>query len=517
MTVDFKDYIFNGKSNLSVLDISGENSTYNFGRESFKNTIIEELKFGQGSTYTFGYKAFDGNAVLATLDFTAPNVTATFGSEAFNGRSSIKYLAFGENSTYTIGNYAFNNNRAENPIVFYSTSTFTIGKRAFYAGCFESIVFEDDVNVTFTDNEAFQDCTNTKYLYLGRNFQLDNYPFKRLKDLEKLVIMDGVKFKDDQQEEWFFEYLGSSNPATPFVVYNHSTEMTFPRGTFNECDGIILYTVTEGIGTNGEVFRSCSDGEGYKGWTVILGIPHALVQGSSAPTCTIIGGTNWIGADCDCGIVYREELNIKVYENKHNIKEDTAIARVDTYTIEPIPALGHQMGDFITIVYANGYLAPGCAQYNCARCLNEEGYYEEETEPLMVSLGYSVSEFGDTVSMTQGYYINEEAFLAYKVVCPNLTYGIISIGNASGEGVAPLTVNEGVITNSVVGYHYNFGTFINNFFDIKVNGITDKTANSTIAFCAYIYDGSKFGYVDNGTIAETVIGVSYNSIVTSQE
>ena len=514
VTVEFKDYIFNGKNKLSVLDISGENSTYTFGRESFKNTIIEELKFGNGSTYTFGYKVFEGNSVLKTLDFTASNVTATFNQEAFTGRTSVEYLAFGENSTYDIVKYAFYRVKATNDLVFSNTSTFKIGEKAFYESSFASIKFEDDVDVTFTGNQAFQYATSVQ-LYLGDNFKLDYIPFQDMKYLEKLVIMEGVTFKDNE-EDYFFSQAGAQDFTTPLVVYNHSTDFIFSQRMFNNCDGIVLYTITDNIGERTDVFRDCNDGNGYKGWTVILGIPHKLAQGYSEPTCTILGGTNWIGADCDCGIVYREELNINVYENKHNITADTEVARVDTYTIEPIAVLGHDKGDFITIVYENGYISAGYAQYNCKRCMNAEGLYEEEVKPLIVSLGYSVSEFGDTASITQGYYINEEEFQAYKNICPDLTYGIIVIGNQTGEGMAPLTINEGVITNAAGGYHYNFGTFINNFFDIKVKGITNKTADSTIVFCAYIYDGSKFSYADNGVMAETVVGASYNSIVALQ-
>ena len=508
------DYAFCDKSSLITLDISGANSTYSFGREAFRKSSIGELKFGEGSTYTFGYKCFYGGTALEILDFTAANVTATFNNEVFSGVSSIKYLAFGEGSVYTIGNHAFNNAKAENSIVFSSTSTFSIGQRAFYANCFESIVFEDDVNVKFTGTEAFMDCTNTKCLYLGKNFQLDNYPFKRLRDLEKLVLMEGVKFKDDQTEEWFFEYMGCSDFSSPIVVYNHSREMVFPRGTFNECDGIILYTVTDDIGTNNEVFRGCTDGNGYKGFTVMLGIPHALKEGPIvSPTCTVPGGTTWAGDGCDCGIIFvGETLNINVYENKHNIKEDTVPARVDTYPVSPIPALGHVRGALITIEYNDGYLAPGVGKYDCERCLNAEGSYEEIANPIFESYGYSVSTYLDKPAMTQGFYVDYEAFENYRKVLPSFTFGIVIAGNPTGEEKQVLEVENGTVKTAGKAIFADMNIEDMSCFDMKVCGISDNNKSKNMIMCAYVFDGNSIKYIDDGGMTDSVVGRTYNSI-----
>ncbi len=512
ISLTIKDYTFADKTTLAVLDISGENGTYDIGRETFRKSAITELKLGEGSTYTFGYRCFYGGTAMERVDFGASNVNATIASQFLNDCKTVKYIAFGENSTYSIGEFAFNNCRAENPIVFSNTSAFSIGKRAFYANAFESIVFEDDIDVTFTGVEAFQDCTRTKYLYLGKSFQLDNYPFKRLKDLEKLVLMDGVKFKDDQTEEWFFEYMGCSDFSSPIVVYNHSTDMVFPRGTFNECDGIILYTVTKDIGTNNEVFRSCTDQNGNKGFTVILGIPHALKVGPNVePTCTLAGGTTWMGDGCDCGILYRgETLNINVYENKHNIKEDTQPARVDTYLISPIEPLGHLKGALITIEYENGYLAAGVGKYDCERCLNEEGNYVEVANPIFESCGYSVSTFLDKPSMTQGFIVNHDAYVDYLDVEPSFTFGVVAMGNASGETKQPLKLEKGAVVaekNAIIGKTNYNGV---GYFEIKVCGISESSENKNMIFCAYISNGKSISYIENGEIKDNAVGISYS-------
>ena len=514
--VTIKDYTFCDKSALVTLDISGQNSTYNIGREAFRKTGITGIKFGEGSSYTLGYQCFYGNTVIESVDMSASNITANISSQAFNNCKTVKYIAFGENSTYTIGEYAFNNCQAENAVVFAGTSSFNIGKYSFYGNAFESIVFEDYVDATFAGADAFRDCTNTKYLYLGKNFQLDNYPFKRLGDLEKLVIMDGVKFKDDQTEEWFFDSIGYSDRTTPIVVYNHSTDLVFTKSMFNDCDGIVLYTVTSDIGTRTDVFSNCTDGTGYKGFTVVLGIPHALKEGPNVDsTCTLAGGTTWAAADCDCGILYRgTSFDVNVYENKHNITAETVPARVDTYAISPIPALGHEKGEFITIVYGNGYLATGVASYHCARCADAEGNYEENANAIFESIGYSVSTYLAAPAMTQGFRIDYEAYTAYTSVVPSFTFGVVAVGNSAGDARQPLSVENGAIVaenKAVIGKVNNAGV---GFFEAKVRGLNENSLDKNIIFCAYIFDGETVMYIDDGEIKDSVAGVSYSALAT---
>jgi len=510
INVAFKYRAFRDEKTLAQVLINGEDSTFSFENESFYNTAITSLTLGQGSTYTFGNYPFS-NTAIASVDATASNVTATFKNGVFSGKTTLEYLAFGENSTYVFETNAFNGTNPTNDIVFSNTSTFTIGKEAFKDTDFATVTFEDNVNVTFTDHSAFNNCT-AKELYLGKNMKINNYPFKNFKYLEKLVIMDGVTCENT----WFFENAGSADFSTPLVVYNHSTDLEFKEGMFNNCDGIVLYTVTDNIGTRNDVFKNCADGTGYKGWTVILGIPHALTQGQSDPTCTIPGGTNWVAADCGCGIVYREELSINVYENKHNIKADTEPARVDTYATDPISPLGHTKGDFITIVYENGYLESGYAQYTCPVCANAEGYYEEEANPIIVNYGYSVSTYGDAPSIVQGYGVDVLAFNAYKAVCPSFAYGIVIAGNSSAEAVSPLKVENGqIIKNNSQSIIKSFNDTPCDYFDIKLSFLTDKAKEQTLIFCAYIYDGIKLQYVENGKAVDAVTGNTFNNIESS--
>ena len=506
VNVNFKQNAFNGKSSLETLLINGENATYIFGYESFKSTAVKSLKLGEGSSYDFARYTFS-SCKVESLDATASNVNVIFNQEAFRNMSALTYLAFGENSTYVIGNSAFNGTNPVNDIVFYNSSTFEIGQEAFRDTDFASVKFEDDCVVTFKGNNAFLNCM-AKELYLGKNIKAINYPFKSFKYAEKITIMEGVVCNN----EYFFENAGSADFSTPLVVYNHSTDVVFTKGMFNNCDGIILYTITDNIGTRTDVFSNCADGTGYKAWTVVLGIPHTLAQSQCDPTCTINGGTIWIASDCPCGIIYREALNINVYENKHNIKENTEAARTDVYAIEAIPALGHTRGDFITIVYENGYLASGKEQYNCTVCNNEEGYYEVVTAPLFESLGYSVSTYGDKCSITQGYRIDSEAFNAFRQIKTGLSYGVVATGNTTGEELNPLKYENGRVI--AANNNVQVGKFLrntNDYVEIKITGTEEALKDKYLVLCLYVVDGDSLQYVEDGALVDSVVGVTFNS------
>ena len=241
-----------------------------------------------------------------------------------------------------------------------------------------------------------------------------------------------------------------------------------------------------------------------------------LAQGQSEPTCTIPGGTNWVGANCGCGIVFREELNIGVYENKHNIKADTAAARVETYAVSPISPLGHTKGEFITITYANGYLASGCAQYTCTACNNTEGYYEEARSAIFASLGYSMSTYGES-AMVQSYKVDKTAYNDFLAINSGFTFGVVAAGNAAEEEISPLKVENGVVT--AINNKVQIGSFnkvVNDYFEIKISGITDETKNKTVVFCAYVFDGENLQYIEDGALVDSVVGVSYNDVAGAE-
>lgn len=433
VNVTFKQSAIRGKTTLTQFLINGKNATYVFNGESIRDSSnIKEIVLGEGSTYTFDKNAFYGVG-LTKIDATASNVTATFGNEVFS-KSTITYIAFGENSTYTINYRAFYNASPTNDIVFSNTSTFTIGQQAFYSNDFATITFEDGCDVTFTGTNAFFECDKATSLYIGRDIAITNYPFKNFKALETLYIMPGVT----NTSEYEFENAGSSDFSTPLYVYNHSTELTFTKGMFNNCDGIILYTATDNIGTRTDVFLNCADGTGYKAWTVYLGIPYpVLVNGDIDPTCEEYGYNTYF-CDCghDCGFYLTETTTVNKYENKHNITDSTEVAeQVRTYEVTPIDPKGHDiLGTLLDVVY-NSFLEKGTGTYICSTC-GKTHTAENAVDAIFEWLGYSTN--AEKNEFAIGYRINHEALEQYETLSGNkLVYGVVGAVTENLGGLAP--------------------------------------------------------------------------------
>ncbi|MBO5379549.1 MAG: leucine-rich repeat protein [Clostridia bacterium] len=511
--------VFNGKSALEALDISGENSTYSFGQECFKNSKIQEIKLGEGSSYDFGYMCFRDCGAIKTLDFTASNVTAKFANQVFDGRSTVAYIAFGENSAYTIGDYVFRNTSPTNDIVFSNTSSFKIGREAFYSTDFASITFEDNCDVEFTGVDAFKNSDKATSLYIGENIAITNYPFRNLKALETLYIMDGVTHAN----EYEFEYAGSSDYKTPLYVYNHSYELTFNKGMFKECDGVFVYTVTDNIGTSNEVFANCGDTSGFKAWTVYLGIPHPLIEGFiSAPNCTEEGVTGWVTdtALCSCGFQIDENTVINKYEKKHNITADTAPDDQISYEVVIAAALGHDYGvenpvriDWIYV--NNNYFENAKNKHNCTACGVDYLGKDIENSALFKKKGTTVSENGKD-AIAHVIYANLEAIDAYNLFLGEgneIKYGVVA--GLSTEDGKPVN-SDGSANGRSFAFEFSGTEF--SIIQIKLIGITNEEQG--LYCCSYIIVGGEVMYIHNETVKSTATIVSLanpNGIVAAEE
>ena len=518
ITVTFGNESFREEGTLTELLLNGKNGSYTFNNLSFYKTPIKEIVLGEGSTYVFNSGSFGYVSELTKIDASASNVTATFGRDVFNGRSTVTYIAFGENSTYTIDYRAFYNCSPTNDVVFSNTSTFTIGQQAFYGNDFASITFEDNLMaqgqyVTFTGTEAFNMCDKATELYIGKNIAITNYPFKNLKSLEKLVIMSGVTHANDYE----FENAGSADFITPLVVYNHSYDITFTKGMFNNCDGIVLYTVTDNIGTRTDVFTNCGDVKDssgnllYKAWTVYLGIPHPLVAGHiSDPTCTETGVTGWIcdEAYCNCDFKIVETTVVNKYENQHNIKDTTSVAESTTYEVTVAPALGHDYGVenplMIGWIYVDSnYFANAQNKHNCTVCGSDYLGKEIENSALFTKKGTTLPEDVKN-AIAHAIIVNLDAIEAYEEYLGDETavkYGVVA-GLAS-TSKNPVT-SDGQANGKVIVKGFEDTNY--SILQLKISGIKDSTQGLYCSAYAII-DGTVF-YLHNGRVSETAVEVS---------
>ena len=127
--------------------------------------------------------------------------------------------------------------------------------------------------------------------------------------------------------------------------------------------------------------------------------------------------------------------------------------------------------------------------------------------------GYSCSTYGETRSMTQGFGVNKEAIAKYMEYVPSFEFGLIVAGNTSEDNsaFAPALSGDLCIPQDKLAHDY---------FDIKINGISDGYAQRYIVFCVYVTEGEDAYYLDNNITSQNVTGISYEEVVkltTNQE
>ena len=496
INVTFKQNAFRDKATLTELLINGEGSTYHIVYEAFFKTGVKSLTLGKDSTYTFERYGFS-NCSVESIDATASGITANFQSNAFVNMSALQYLNFGKYSTYTFGEYAFSGTNPTNDIIFSNTSTFSIGKCAFKQTDFASVTFEDNTlaegqYVTFDGVEAFYECAKATSLYIGKNLAITNYPFKKFNSLETLYIMEGVT----HTSEWEFEYAGSADLSTQLYVYNHSLDFDFKRGTFHECDGIILYTVTDNIGTNGEVFRSCGN------WTIYLCTSGPLEKGKINPTCEENGYDTYVcacGKDCDFYLTETQTINL--YLTKHNIKDTTTPDGSTDYEVTLIAPNGHDtIGEIINVAY-NSFLEKGTGTFICSVC-GTEHTKEASVNPIFTWLGYSTN-INVYTQFAISYRIDHDMLEQYESLTGNkLVYGVVGAVTQNLGGKTPFDETLGE-----AGKKYVSSQLPRENDGVQLSEISFRILGFTEA--RYELEVTMFGYIkETKTDAETAEEVS---------
>ena len=208
----------------------------------------------------------------------------------------------------------------------------------------------------------------------------------------------------------------------------------------------------------------------------------------SEATCTRDKMTGIV--ECFCGNIYSYE----------SIVENSALGH-DGNTENGAVDLG--------VVYVN-YFASGVHSYNCARCSEK---VDENTDAIFIDYGYAATE-GDingTFAMSQFYGINQEALEAYKTATgKTVEYGLVAAADSD-----PITNRENGTLDSKKVFVTNADSIALSCFGMRVCGITEETSDAKIAFCAYIKDGDKLFYLDDGKMTTSVTMKSYNEIMAA--
>ena len=140
----------------------------------------------------------------------------------------------------------------------------------------------------------------------------------------------------------------------------------------------------------------------------------------------------------------------------------------------------------------------------CAKC--GVGQAMSTIAPLFTWKGYSVCTFGEVFSVTQGYFVNNDAVDAFVAYVPDFDFGVLATVNTGTTAIKPMVGDEGVLSGT-------FDKKANEYIDIKVVGIPSTNLDTNIIFCVYVVVNGEVSYLDNNSTLSEVTGVSYNSLL----
>ena len=121
-----------------------------------------------------------------------------------------------------------------------------------------------------------------------------------------------------------------------------------------------------------------------------------------------------------------------------------------------------------------------------------------ELDPIIVCLGYSVSEFG-VPSIIQGFIVNEASLYEYTSVGNSFEYGLIA-GVLSLATNSPLEYKDGNValkenTKAVVVPSSLIKASV---FQIKITNLAEEHFNTELILCMYIVNNGAIEYVSSG-------------------
>ena len=439
-----------------------------------KCTALEEIVIGKSNV---DFEASCSNNAIRAIYSDVEGANVFFAGNVFKGKKTLEVLTMSAHSSYDFGANSFK-----------ETSI-------------KELIFPDYSEPFFRDEAAFYNCA-AEYLYVGRGItKLMGKPFDYCQKMQKIVLMEVTSFTHE------YTFCVENAGEKPVEVYIHSSEISLPNNTFYQCHGIIIYT--NAPITNANAFAQCNsttkDGIDFPAYTIMYGIPHKYSEGNSEPTCTSDGSSGYI-TDCPCGMI--AEADYQIFIGTTTDKEPSEYASIETRVI---PALGHLRGELSDVVFLAGYLQNGTVRYDCDRC-GGIGACEEEIDPLVVSLGYSVSEFGDSYGIVQGYQIVTSALDIYMSANSNVEYGVVADVNATGMPQYPLTIEGGELVESSGAFKMSVADGKTDYVEIKVTGIKETSADVCFINCFYVFDGISIKYISNGEEMTGVVGASYNSL-----
>ena len=180
---------------------------------------------------------------------------------------------------------------------------------------------------------------------------------------------------------------------------------------------------------------------------------------------------------------------------------ETALVCPACLTYEYVASMTHVLDKGIEL---SDLFAGGCTFVGC---INEGCLVREETafDAIFVWMGYSVSTYGNGLSIVQGYAINRDSFNVALDNLDGFEIGVFATVNKTGKEMSPTLGDENVIFAPL-------GSVVNNYIDIKLIGIPTGEADTDFVCCIYAKLNGVLYFLDGGVSSMSIVGISPNEI-----
>lgn len=230
--------------------------------------------------------------------------------------------------------------------------------------------------------------------------------------------------------------------------------------------------------------------KGYKGWQFVDADAEGYDKDAIYTANTIVYNYN----KCDA------------FYNGNHVMKDTSVCQItcENCAIAIEKENPVHINNVTMDKSEKGYFGNVIVTTACASCGKIEK--SEDIAPLFTHLGYSVSTYGNTYSMVQGYHVNKAAIDAYKGYVTSFNFGVVAAGNTTDEPIAPNLDDANVIVASLDSLNHDY-------FEVKILGISAEKCDALVVFCTYVIEDGVTYYLDNNVTATSIKGHSYNQVV----
>ena len=506
-----KNSAFEGCSSLkSVGDISNVTS---IGGAAFRGTGLVSVTMPTGLE-TLGKAAFY-NCKSLTHVYNLENTSVTWMGESFYGCSSLTYVRLpkGLVTFESGGDGTFRNCSSLTDVGEMPVTLEFIGKNSFAGSGLSGVLdFSKCTKLTTFQGGTFSSTKISKVILSPSITDLGDHTFTSCPNLEEIVGLEFINVPELKGN-----LIEGKNKVTELRLPISASDGMLEVGNLlwdrPSSAPITVYVANANVKFDGIYYKtSCKINIVYCGDDY-----DKFFENSPTAKANIGENIFPVGTEIDTtkhSLIYGNNLCVVFYDGEHAegkiINQCQFGCGRNCGVVSLLENPQHELSN-VTTFGSLGYFGESCVTESCSIC--ETVTLNETVGAIFVDYGYAATE-GDingTFAMSQFYGINQEALEAYKTATgKTFEYGLVAAADSD-----PITNLENGTLDSKKVFVTNADSIALSCFGMRVCGITEEKSDAKIAFCAYIKDGDKLFYLDDGMTVTSVTMKSYNEIMAA--